>query len=611
MDTTAQKDIRYLNKDFVSFRKALMDFAKIYYPDSYSDFNESSLGMMFMEMASYVGDVLSFYLDSNLKESILLYAEERKNIINLAQTFGYKYKTTIPGSTNVDVYQIIPSFGVKGSQINTSFALKIDAGMIVGSDAFSNVQFRTTEPVDFSVFNNGNFQATVYTLDGSGNVLNYLIKKTVPAVAGTISTIDFTFGDPVKYQSVTIPYPDVIEILDVVDSDGNQWYEVGYLAQDTIWIDEPNDPVSNTLNSANYQQTPRILKMKKVANRYTTRKTVDLATELQFGSGVSSYPDQVLIPTPQTLQYNTNFVANSVASNFLNTNTYGHIPSNTTLTVRFTRGGGIQSNVPQNDLTRVMNYTMQNSVNDYTTAADIATFNDVVKSVATSNPQPATGGRGAETEDEIRQNAIAYFYSQDRCVTDRDYLIKTLTLPAKYGSVSKAYVRRTLGQFSVDLYCLGYDSNKKLIILNDATKQNLANYLYNYRELTTAVNIKNAYVVNIGVKFAVLAYQQYNKHDVLVSCITSLQNYFNIDKWEIGQPIIVADLYNLLSIVPGVRSVTDVTISNLFSSIGDTTYSNIYYHIPAATLDGIIYPSQDPSIFEVKYPNTDIEGTIK
>ena len=610
MDLTTLKDIRYLNKDFVTFRRALTNFAKAYYPQSYNDFNEASLGMMFMEMSAYVGDVISYYLDNNLKESILLYAEERKNILNAAHSFGYKYKTTFPASTNIDVYQQIPAIGSQGENIDLNFALKINESMVIQSEKYPGVQFRTVEPVDFSNFKTGNFQATVYQVQ-DGKPFRYLLKKTVPAVAGTIQIKTFDFSEPVPYASVIIPYTDVIQIVDVFDSDGNPWYEVDYLAQDTVWIDEPNDQTHNTLTSANFQQTSRILKMKKVANRFTTKKTADKYTQLQFGSGVSAYPDQVLIPTPQTLQYNTNFVPNKVAGDFLGTRTYGHIPSNTTLTVRYTQGGGVESNVPQGDLTKISNYGVTNSTDDYSSAVDKNTFAYVLSSISTYNPQPATGGRGEETDEEIRQNAIAYFYSQDRCVTDRDYLIKTLSMPEKYGSVSKAYVKRTEGNFSIDIYCLGYDDKKTLVNLNDATKQNLANYLYNYRELVTAVNLKNAFIVNIGIQFSVLAYQQYNKHDVLLSCVTKLQDFFNIDKWEIGQPIIMADIYNALSVVSGVRSVTNVTINNLFSSKGDTQYSNNYYHIPAATLDGIIYPSKDPSIFEIKYPNSDIEGTVK
>jgi len=607
------KEIRYLNKDFVALRNALINFAKVYFPNSYNDFNESSLGMMFMEMSSYVGDVLSYYIDSNLKESFLNYAEENNNIIYLAQSFGYKYKTTVPATTTLDVYQLMPSIGTGGSNIDFAYALKIDEGMSVQSQNFPSVQFRTIEPVDFTVYDSGDFLATVYEVDSNNAPIMYLIKKTVPAVAGTITTTLFTISKTEQFLKLTLPYDDIIEVLDMYDDNGNKWYEVDYLAQDTVLFDEENSDRYNTeLYTGTGSLAPqRILKMKRVAKRYITRRNKDGLIELQFGAGTSAYPDQILVPGPDTLKYNNNFSNfTDLANNYLNTRTYGIVPlAGTILTVRYTRGGGIESNVPQSDLVNIRNATYKNSTDDYATQRDKNIFITIQRSLAVTNPEPATGGRGAETIEEIRQNAMSYFSAQDRTITDKDYLSRTLTMPAKYGNICKAYVEKDSDNFAINIYTLGYNAQNKLVTLNTAIKQNLVSFLSNYRDLTTGINIKDAFIINIGLKFTVIAISKYNKNEVLLRCVQVVKNFFNIDNWQIGTPIILRDLYEKLDSVEGVRTVSDIQIYNKYNP--NDGYSNNYFHIPAATVDGIIYTSSDPSCFELRFPNVDIEGIAK
>jgi hypothetical protein len=567
-----------------------------------------------MEMSSYIGDVLSYYTDTNLKESFLAYAEEAENVIYLAQSLGYKYKTTVPATVTLDIYQLIPAIGTSGEDIDFKYALKIDGGMIVQSENFPSVKFRTLEPIDFSIYDSGDFLATIYEVDVNNNnsPTLYLIKKTVPAVAGTITTTQFTVSQTQQFLKLTLPYRDIIEVLDIYDDNGNKWYEVDYLAQDTILFDEENSDRYNTeLYIGTGSLAPqRILKMKRASKRFTTRRNYDGYIELNFGAGKDAYPDQILIPTPQTVQYNNTFsTTTDIANSYLNTRTYGAVPlAGVTLTVRYTRGGGIESNVPQNDLTNIKSISIKNNDSDYL-PGELGTLNTIRLSVATSNPEPATGGRGADTKEEIRQNSMAFFAAQDRAITQNDYLIRTLSMPAKYGSITKAYVEKDTTNFAINIYTLGYDSKYKLTQLNSATKQNLVTYLSNYRDLTTGINLKNAFIINIGVQFSIIALAKYNKNEVLLKCIQEMQSFFSIDNWQIGQPIILRDLYELLDKVEGVRTVSNINIINKYDpALG---YSNNYYYIPAATYDGIIYTSADPSIWELKYPNIDIEGLAK
>lgn len=605
------KDVSYLNKDFASFRNNLIDFAKIHFPETYADFSDASLGMMFIELVSYVGDVLSYNIDATLKETMIQHAEERKNVIALAKTLGYKYRNTIPSTSLIDVYQLLPANGIDGSQIDYSYGFRIKPGMVVSSITNPRMQFRTTEYVDFSVYNNPestNDDASVYEVDINGNPTLYLYKKSTPIIAGTLHTQQVVFTTPEKFTKIILPYTDVIEIIDIVDSDGDVWYEVDFLAQDTVVIDQLNDDYINTQFSSDKQYVPTILKYKKTAKRFTTTVNEDGNFEIQFGAGTSTQPDQILLPNEKTIGYSTTFVSfiDSIQKTILSS-TYGISPANTTLTVRFTRGGGYESNLQSNDIRTIVSKDFDTNILDFSTPQQQQLLREVKDSLYVVNPVPATGGRSSETITEIRQNAIAYFNSQNRCVTDTDYVVRTLTMPAKYGNVAKAFVNKDPDSpFSINLYALGYDINKKLTTLSVSGKQNLKTYLSQYKALSASVNIKNAFIINIGVRFKIITYSNANKNEVLVECIRKITDFFNIDLWQIGQPIILRDLYEVLDKVQGVRTVAELNVVNKYDPTEG--YSNNYYNIPSATKDGIIFTSADPSIFELKYPTKDIEG---
>jgi len=301
------------------------------------------------------------------------------------------------------------------------------------------------------------------------------------------------------------------------------------------------------------------------------------------------------------------------------TSTYGLVPSNTTLTVSYIVGGGTQANVPANSITTILSADTTETSLPLTTPT---LNNAIIQSLAVNNVEPAAGGRNEETIEEIRQNTLAQFASQNRAVTREDYIMRVYSMPSTYGSAAKAYImpdeQQNIGTseildtvanpLALNLYLLGYDANKNCTTLNTAVKENVKTYLSQYRMLTDSINIRNAYVINIGVKFDIIPLPSYNANQVLLNAIAVVKNYFNIDKWQISQPIVVSDLYNALFNVDGVQSVSKLNIVNLNdSSLG---YSDVVYDVNAATRNGIIYPSLDPSIFEVKFPNTDIQGRI-
>jgi hypothetical protein len=641
-DTQVKKEVRYINRDFASLRTNLVNYAKVYFPNTYNDFNESSPGMMFIEMAAYVGDVLSYYMDSQIKELFIQHAEERKNVVNLAEALGYKPRQSFAASTTLDVFQLVPSTGTgENNKPDYVYSLIIEEGMQVSSTLDSTITFRSNETVNFN-FSSSNdpTDVSIYERDGgTGEPTYYLLKKSVKASSGVVASETFTIGDPQKYLRIALNNTKILKIVSVKDSDGNTWYEVPYLAQDTIFK-ELRNTAENDPQFAQYNDTaPYLLKLKKTSRRFRTRIRGDNRLELQFGAGISSDPDEVIIPNPDNVGSNLpggrSYLDVSIdPSNFLYTKAYGQIPQNTTLTVSYLTGGGLSDNVPQGDLT-----TISGIVSTYDNDAGVVTgISNVVKaSVAVNNVEPGVGGKGPETIPEIRNNALAHFSAQNRAVTMEDYLIRIYSLPEKFGRIDKAYivqdeqlnkskllqpVSSTDGSsvlptdqsetiknpLALNCYVLGLNSIGNLTTVNEAIKQNLKTYMGQYRILTDAVNIKDGYIVNIGVDFEIIVLAGYIKREVLLSCVSKVKDIFALDQWQFNQPIALSDIYTELAIVEGVQSVISVDIKNNWDA--DLGYSGNVYDIEEATKNDIIYPSMDPAVFEVKFPDSDIKGKV-
>lgn len=620
-----KKDISYLGKDFGQFRQNLIDFTKQYFPNTYTDFNESSPGTLFLEMAAYVGDVLSYYADNNLKESLLEQASERTNIFDIAKSLGYRPKNSVPAYVMLDVYHLVPAIG-SGSFVKPdyNYALSIKAGFQVKQNNGASI-FRTLDSIDFSFSSSADpTEVTIYESNATTKQPTYyLLKKQAKAVSGEIKTATFTFTSPIAYDKVVLAENNIIDVVSVEESDGDNWYEVPYLAQDTIFEAVPNLAENDPELSAYRSSSPSLLKLKKTAKRFVTRLRSDNRLELQFGAGISDNNDEEIIPNPTNVgnglsAFNQNIDVDIDPSNFLYTRTYGQAPANTTLTVTYTIGNGISDNVPAGVLSNINKIEFNDDIN---TSNGASLVNFVKNTVAVINPNPASGAKTADTLQDIKNNALANFATQNRLVTREDYIIRAYSMPAKFGSVSKAYIvpddqltqenyeqNRIANPLAMNMYILGYNQSKQLTTLNDAIKENLKTYLNYYRILTDAINIKDAFIINIGLNFEVSVLSNYNSNEILLKCIDALRSYFDVDRWQINQPIIKSDVLNILSNVKGVQSVINVSYTNLYDS--DQGYSGNTYDLASATRNGVIYPSLDPSIFEVKFLNQDIKGRI-
>jgi hypothetical protein len=620
-----KKDVTYLGKDFGQFRKGLIDFTKQYFPDTYTDFNESAPGMIFLELASYVGDVLSYYSDTNLKESLLEQASERSNIYDIAKSLGYNPNNVVPAYVALDIFQLVPSIG-SGSSVAPDFnyALSIKPGLRVKQNNGPAV-FRTLDSVDFNFSSSiDTTEVTIYESDPTTKLPTYyLLKKQVRAVSGDVKTATFSFTTPVPYDKILLPDTNIIEVISITESDGDNWYEVPYLAQDTIFENVPN-LLENDPDLYQYRSSsPSLLKMKKTAKRYVTRLRSDNRLEIQFGAGISDNNDEEIIPNPDNVGNGLAGFRRAVdvdidPSNFLYTRTYGQAPANTTLTVTYTVGNGISDNVNANLLTNI-NFVQYNDNINTSNSAPLVTF--IKSTLAVNNATPAAGAKTADTLQDIKNNALANFATQNRLVTREDYIIRAYSMPSKYGSVAKAYIvpddqisqqefqdTMVANPLAMNMYILGFNDLKQLTPLNQAIKENLKTYLNYYRILTDAINIKDAFIINIGVNFEISVLPNYNSNEVLLKCIDALRSFFSVDKWQINQPIIKSDINTTLANVKGVQSVVGVSLTNLYDT--DFGYSGNTYDLTTATRNGVIYPSLDPSIFEIKFLNRDIKGRV-
>jgi hypothetical protein len=568
-----RRNIQYINKDFTELRASLIDYAKTYFPNTYTDFSPTSPGMMFMEMAAYVGDVLSFYMDNQIQENFLQYARQPNNLYELAYMFGYKPNVTQVATTIVDFYQQVPASGSTSNKVpDFNYSLFVPGNSTITSTSNASISFLMEDPIDFSVSSSGDpTEITVYEVDGSGVPLYFLLKKSRKAISATINTIPFSFGAPTQFSTVDINADKIIGVLDVTDTDGNEWYEVDYLGQEMIFNSIKNTNVNDPNLSQYAGDTPYILKLEKIQRRFASRVISTGSLQLQFGAGTAEDTDEEIIPNPNNVGIGLPFEIDKLTTayspeNFLFTKTYGIAPSNTTLNVRYLTGGGVESNVPANDLTNLTStVTFVNQQTNQTTA------NYVFNSLAVTNPQAADGGGDGDTIEEIRQNSSANFATQLRNVTQNDYLVRALSMPAKYGVVSKAYIEPTKAQSIsagesqsvLDLYVLSYNVSNQLTTTSLALKQNIITYLSQYRMVNDSVTIKDAFIINIGVNFDIIVLPNYNSNEVLTNCIVALRDYFAIDRWQINQPIVLRDIYILLDRIEGVQTVKTITINNL------------------------------------------------
>jgi hypothetical protein len=608
-NTTKKRIVKYLNRDFESFKKDIIEHLKIYFPDTIQDFNESSVGIMLVEIMSVIGDNLSFYLDKKFNESFIETAKERKNIFKHAKQLGFKAFGKASATGTVDAFIKVPATTLNEEIIpNMSFAGKIKKGAKLKGD--NGETYETLLDIDFSKVNDQDLtKIAVADRDTTTQQpTSFALKvEDVDIKAGESKSVTVAVGGYQAFRKITLADDDVLEVLEVKDSEGNIWYEVDFLAQDTIF-----DGVSNTGDDAN--EVPYVLKLRSVPFRFITEYDVDTnRMSLIFGSGDAQTFDGDLIPDLGDLALplygRDTFTDFSLdPQNFLKTRTLGLAPTNTTFSIKYRIGGGLVTNAGAGTITTVVDSIYD--VGDSTLNA--AEVRDVGNTFSVSNPKSISGGRDELSINELKQLISANFAAQGRMVVLQDFTARSLSMPSRFGSVFRAYAKLSgLNKNAIELITLSRNSDGHVIVSPLDLKKNLKKYLNRFRMVTDAIEILDGEIINIGIEFNVLTNPDFNSTEVLSDVILALKEFFEIQKWQINQPINLTTIYSLIAGIPGVLSLIDIRVINRSGTgPGGRSYSTTTYNITENTKNGIIYCKEN-AIFEVKFPNVDIIGTAK
>jgi hypothetical protein len=598
------KTRKYLNKDFGGFKQDLFEYAKVHFPDKIRDFSEASLGGLFLEMAAYVGDVQSFYLDHQFHELDPLTAVEPRNIDRHLRNSGVSVVGASPAVVMMTISLEVPADTTQSPPVPKLSALPvIQAGTTFPSNI--GVSFELVDDVDFAEQLDGNYIASIKisSRDANNNPTAFIMSRKSIALSGNRQVESFSIGSFEAFKKFTLSKENVTEVISVQDSQGNVFYEVEYLTQDTIYKALINRNDDNELVKENMAIIPapyRFTKKTELQSRLTT---------LTFGGGSSVTLDDDIVPDPSEfavpLYGKRTFSRFSLnPGNLLQTTTLGAIVPNTTITIEYRFGGGLRHNITKGGLRGIATLNI-NFPNGATPSE--AAF--VRKSVDAINDADAAGGDDAPSIDELKTRIPAARASQSRIVTKEDLLARIYTMPSNFGRVYRASVRSNPNNpLATQLFIISRNQSGQLVVSPDSLKKNLQTYLNGFRMISDAIDILDAQVINLKLEFSVVVDPSKNKKLVLQNIVSRLKNYFAVKHFEIDQPIILSDLQNIIYNNNGIISVTNVSIKNLFGPQSGREYSPAQFDVQSNTTKGIII-GPPGSIFEIKFGNYDIEGT--
>ncbi len=600
--------INYTNREFNSIKEELLDYTKRYYPDTFQDFSEGSFGSLMLDTVAYVGDVLSFYLDYQANESFLETANEYNNILKLGRQMGYR-KSGVPVSSGpVALYVIIPADQTAGGVANEPdyrYAPVLRRGTKFSTN--SGVVFTLAEDVNF---NSVNSQAVPAAVDSFGSPITYAIKAYGQVISGELTSQTISVGEYQRFPRFQLDGSNIVEVVSIVDSDGNDYFEVGSLSQDTVYIPVRNNSVNLTTQVAN-TETLFSLKPMAVPRRFITESTQE-GYFIQFGAGSSADLTQETFSDPSKVAINLHgrdYISDLSfdPTRLTNGDKLGVAPSNTNLTVVYRINGPRNVNITAKSLASVSDQVFDfNEIN----TLDSSKIQDVISSLEFENEQPIVGSTREDSSQEIKYKAYGSYSSQNRAVTEQDYISLTYNMPAKFGAVKRTAIVKDLNSFkrNLNLYVVSEDELGKLSPTSTAIKNNLKVWLANYKMVNDTIDILDAKIVNFGLNFSIIADNNFNAYEVLSTAIIQLKDYFGAAKMNIGEPIRYGDILRVLKNVDGLL---DVVSLNIVRKVG-SSYSTAIFNIDQMTTsDGRIVVAPSDVIFELKFPDSDIVGTIK
>lgn len=593
--------INYTSRDFQTIKRDLLQHVKRYYSDSYKDFNEASFGSLMLDTVAYVGDVLSFYLDYQVNESFLETAAEYENIIKIGRQVGYKFASSNTSTGIATFYLNIPA-STYGLGPDMNYAPILKKGSVFSTN--SGVKFLLNEDVRFD---NPKLEVRVSLTDpDTGAPLFYAIKAQGVVISGVLGTERISVGDYKRYLTLTLQQQDIIEILSVYDTEGNQYFEVDNLSQNIIYKSVTN----RDLNDAALAK--EIIKPFMVPRRFVVDRNLRTTT-LQFGASsdvvIQDRDNMLAEPTDVVLDiYGKDYISSDYfdPTKLLNSDKMGIAPSNTELiiTYRYNNINGVVNYAP-NTLTKITAPVFE-FTNDLYLSIDIK--NVVKSSLEVINQAPILGDTTAINSQELKKRIESSFSAQGRAVTETDYKALVYSMPSKYGSIKRVTIKRDDSSFkrNLNLYLLCEDQNGYLTTPNQTVKNNVKNWLLRNKMINDSIDILDGKIVNFGITFSAIGSNERSKYDILADAINEIKKQFSMTM-DFGEQLIITNVYDALKKVNGLLDVVSVTIDE---KVGEN-YSDSFFSFKNNTSsDGRFINIPSNVVMELKFPNNDIKGTI-
>lgn len=610
---TALKSVRqrnYLARDFDGFRAVLLEYARQYYPDRIQDFSESSLGGLFLDMAAYIGDNMSFYLDHLYGELHNDTVVETVNIERALRNAGVPIVGASSAIATIDFYVEIPVLGDGSLNPDPILLPTINAGTTIQSE--NGIEFSLLEDVQFwdvnPVTGEISVSSTVEVINGrriNGEVVTKILKKSGLCTSGVQTTDTFTIGNFVQFRRLSLNNSNVTQIISVTDALGNTYYEVENLTHDVVY----KNVLNNTTNANALGLVKDNLKVIPAPYRFVKEVSLrDRKATLVFGGGTADNLEDDVIPDPSEfsipLPYSQVFSRVPVnPQKMLQTSTLGVAASNTTLSVTYRYGGGLSHNVPANTIRSITNILVS-----FPSNPSPGQQAQIRSTIEATNPLPASGGEDAPAAEELLALVPTIRNSQERIVTKEDLLSRVYTMPSNLGRVFRAsIVKNPDNPLASRLFIISRNTENQLITSPDELKINLKRYLSSYRMISDAIDVMDAGVINLEIFFQIVVDPSLNKQLVLQSIITDLKSQFSITNFHIGQPIVISDIISTIFSKKGVISVDSIKINNLYGNAKNRQYSPVIFDVQLNTKNQIVYPPEG-AIFEIKYPDINIVG---
>lgn len=590
--------IDYTSRDFDSIKESLVDYAKRYYPEVYQDFNEASFGSLMLDMVSYVGDVMSFYVDYQANESFLSTAIEKKNVISLSRQMGYKYQQVATASGEITLYVLVPA-GDWGLGPDMAYAPIIRQGSVFSTQNGNN--FILTEDMNFN--NPSNEVVAGRINETTGVPTFYAIRARGKIISGNIEETRETIGEYQRFRKVIVPDNNVVEILSVEDSDGNEYFQVENLAQNVVYKSFTNKGVDS-------ETVREFLRPVSVPRRFVFENDgTEIYLQFGFGSEDELTNDSVADPSSVSMQlYGRDYVSDIRLdpSKLLNSDKLGISPSNTQLLIKYRKNTSSNPNASVGSINNLTNIILEfpNLI-----SLEASKVSSVRRSLECTNEKNIIGSSTSPTSEEIKQRAVSYFATQGRAVTEKDYEALTYAMPSKYGAVTRCSVVVDNNSFkrNLNLYVLTSDKDENLAIASSSLKENLRIWMSNYKMINDTIDIVDGKIINIGIDFDVIADPSYNKTDIFNKCLEVLREKYS-QKLIMGEPFYLTEVYFELNRVVGVIDTRNVRLVDKRGS----QYSQVEYNIEEnLSPDGRYLACPLNVCLEVKFPNVDITGVVR